>query len=51
MKLLELCEYCKSINIDCDICEHTEECDNLSNGLESESPYSLRKMFDDNIEL
>ena len=51
MKLLELCKYCESIDVDCEICEYMEECDNLSNGLESESPYSLKKMFDDDIEL
>ena len=48
MKIRELATYCKSIDIDCDKCEHKASCENLQNFLEDQSPYGLVRFVDDN---
>lgn len=41
MCLRELGEYCDSINIDCDICEHKEKCNKFTEIIEDISPCGL----------
>mgnify|MGYP001753663402 CR=1 FL=1 len=38
MNTKELGEYCNNINIDCNICNHTKECEKFRNLLEEVSP-------------
>ena len=51
MKIRELAEYCNSIEIDCDKCEHKELCDGLQYKLEDISPLGLIDLVDENMEL
>ena len=48
MKIRELAEYCSSIEIDCDKCEHKELCDGLQYKLEDISPLGLIDLVDEN---
>ena len=50
-KIRELAEYCCSIEIDCDKCEHKELCDGLQYKLEDISPLGLIDLVDENTEL
>ena len=43
VSLSELAEYCKSIDINCDICTHQKECKKMLSSLEDISPYGLLK--------
>lgn len=47
MKIRKLGEYCKSIDIDCDICEKQSECKELTEQLEDVSPYGLVELLDE----
>lgn len=38
MNVKELGEYCNSININCDVCEHKKECEKFTNVIEEISP-------------
>lgn len=50
VKLSELAEYCKSIDIDCDVCKHHKECKKMLSSLEDISPYGLvKKVHEDKI--
>ena len=46
--LSELANYCKSIEIDCDICEKQKECKRMLSALEDISPYGLIKLVNEN---
>ena len=48
MKIRELATYCKSIDIDCDRCEHKDACKQMQSFLEDQSPYGLVKFVDEN---
>ena len=41
MKVKELAEYCKSIEIDCYVCRYKEKCEKMTNILEEISPIGL----------
>lgn len=49
MKIRELADYCKSIEINCDVCEHTDECKYLDIG--EHSPYGIVKSVDNNADV
>ena len=50
VSLSELANYCKSIDINCDICEHQKECKRMLSSLEDISPYGLvKKVADDKV--
>lgn len=51
MKITELGAYCKSIKIDCDVCEHEEECKYLTEKMEDLSPCGLIDLLTDNEDL
>ena len=48
MKIRELADYCKSIDINCDKCIHKKKCDNMQNMLEDISPLGIVDMIDEN---
>ena len=48
MTIKELAHYCKSINIDCDRCEHKSECQKMSAHLEDISPCGVVQMVEEN---
>jgi hypothetical protein len=49
MKLLELAEYCKKIEIDCDVCEHKSECDRFQSFVtDGASPYAVVEAVNNN---
>ena len=50
MKIKDLANYCKSIDIDCRICEHKENCREMLRHLEDQSPYGVVKMVETNME-
>ncbi|MGN0005320.1 MAG: hypothetical protein ACI37Z_05060 [Candidatus Gastranaerophilaceae bacterium] len=50
MKFSELATYCKSIDIDCDRCEHKNECSQMMTYTEMLSPYGILKMIKDDKE-
>lgn len=48
--LSKLAEYCKSIDINCDVCKHQKECKQMLSSLEDISPYGLvKKVQEDKI--
>lgn len=50
VSLSKLAEYCKSIEINCDICEHQKECKKMSSSLEDISPHGLiKKVKEDKV--
>lgn len=50
VSLSKLAEYCKSIDINCDVCEHQKECKKMSSSLEDISPYGLvKKVKEDKV--
>lgn len=51
MKIKELAKYCKSIEINCDICDHTSECERFTEKLEDISPYGAIELIEDNEDL
>jgi len=51
MKITELADYCKSIGIDCEECEHEDECKQLINKLEDISPFGLITLIEIDDEL
>ena len=52
MKIKELAEYCKSIDIDCENCKYHELCNQkLPWRLEDISPYGLVELVESNEEL
>ena len=51
MKIRELAEYCNSIVIDCDKCEHKAQCEEMGNILQDISPLGLVAFVDGNTEL
>ncbi len=51
MKLKDLAVYCKSIEINCDVCEHKSKCEEMQADLEDLSPYGVVKMVEDNKEI
>lgn len=51
MKLKDLANYCRSIEIDCDKCEYTNVCRNLQDDLEDISPSGLVKMVEENYDI
>lgn len=51
MNIIELAEYCKSIEINCDVCEHNEECVTFQERLEDISPYGLIDLLEKNDKL
>ena len=51
MKIKDMAVYCKSIEINCDICEHTEECRAMQADLEDLSPYGVVKMVENNKDI
>lgn len=48
MTIKELAEYCRTIDIDCDKCEHKSECQKMSAYLEDISPYGVVQMVEEN---
>jgi hypothetical protein len=48
MKIQDLAVYCRTIEINCDICEHKRECKAMQAHLEDLSPYGVVKMVDNN---
>ena len=46
--LSELADYCKSIDIDCDVCTKQTECKKMLAALEDISPYGLIKLVNSN---
>lgn len=48
MKIRELADYCKSININCDECMHKKECDNWEDNIAYASPVMIVDMVDKN---
>ena len=46
--LSELADYCKSIDIDCDVCTKQAECKKMLAALEDISPYGLIKLVNSN---
>lgn len=46
--LSELADYCKSIDIDCDVCTKQKECKKMLAALEDISPYGLIKLVNEN---
>ena len=51
MKIKDLATYCKSIEIDCDICEHKRECAKLQAFLEDQAPYGVVRLVEHNEEI
>ena len=50
VSLSKLAEYCQSIEINCDICEHQKECAKMLSSLEDISPYGLiKKVKEDKV--
>lgn len=50
MKLTKLAEYCNSIYIDCDICEHRNECDAFVSYIEDASPAMIVEIVEEDKE-
>ncbi len=48
MKIRELADYCKSIELNCDKCIQKKKCDNMQNMLEDISPLGIVDMVDNN---
>ena len=48
MRIKELAEKCKEVNIDCDVCTCKEECNLLQHNLEDMSPFGLVEMVEEN---
>lgn len=51
ISLSDMAEYCKSINIDCDICIYKEKCEQMLRDIEDISPYGLIKYVKENKKL
>lgn len=51
MKVKDLAEYCKSVNINCDICDFKEACRNMSIFLEGLSPIGVIEFVEQNSEV
>lgn len=51
MKLVQLANYCETIEINCDICEHKKECEIFTYKLEEISPFGLIDLVNKNPEL
>ena len=51
MKIKDLAEYCKSIKIDCDNCEHRNECYELETALKHKSAYGVVQLVENNEEI
>lgn len=51
MKFSELANYCESIDINCDVCEHQKECKHMLTHLEDLSPKGVREMVEKDMEL
>ena len=51
MKIRELADYCKGIEIDCDKCENKGYCNTMTYRIEEISPRGLVEMVDSNIDL
>ncbi len=51
MKIRELADYCKSIELNCDECMHKKKCDNMQNMLEDISPLGIVDMVDENEDI
>ena len=51
MKVSELCDYCESIEVDCDVCKHKSECDNFQHLIEYDSPCGIRNTFEKDYEI
>ena len=49
--LQELAEYCKSIDIDCDKCEHKKECEDFQDRIEEISPFGMVEMVDNDVDV
>lgn len=51
MKIKDMAVYCKSIEINCDICEHKRECEAMQSFLEDLSPYGVVKLVEENQDM
>lgn len=51
MKIRELADYCKSIDINCDECIHKKKCDNMQSMLKDISPLGIVDMVDENEDI
>lgn len=51
MKLKDLADYCRSIEIDCDKCEHKDLCKHLQYLLEDISPCGVVRMVEENDDI
>ena len=51
MKLKDLANYCRSIEIDCDKCEHKDLCKHLQYLLEDISPCGVVRMVEENDDI
>ena len=51
MRVRELMDYCKSIEIDCDKCEHQTQCNHLGELLVGLSPCVLGEMISNDLAL
>lgn len=51
MKIKDMAVYCKSIEINCDICEHKRECKAMQCFLEDLSPYGVVKLVEENQDM
>jgi len=50
MKFKDLAKYCRSIDIDCGICEYKDECELFTSAIENASPAIIVEMVEDNKE-
>jgi len=48
MKIKELADYCKSVEIDCDKCEHKYICEKFVSAIEDASPFGIVEMVEEN---
>lgn len=48
MKIRELADYCKSIELNCDECIYKEKCDNWGDVISNASPIMIVDMVDKN---
>lgn len=48
MKLKDMAKYCEGIKINCEICEHQEECEELQEFLTDLSPYGVINLVKSN---
>lgn len=51
VKIKDMAVYCKSIEINCDICEHKRECEEMQSFLEDLSPYGVVQLVKENRDI